>query len=421
MYYFIEIGTLGLIPEKFYMVYRNVRISDLILYSLVIYSFIKINEYKDLFKSKSLLLPKIFLIYLLFEFAISAIRYNFNPIEYFFRLKGVWTSFLIFPFLLLIKRNGFSFLIKLVFPIAIISNILYILSALTGIPFLPDVSIMKQQLPGDIEVFRVFGGTFYGELFFLGFVYFWITKKFKLGQLFLGILFIIPHILSFGRRGWVELIFTILLMIALNSLNKRDFKVLFRQGLLIIMLAVTLSVTFILIIPESDYYIDAVKARIFQGQQDVKYDEGTYGTRVILQNSSLVSLWLQNDIILGIGMHPMWVVRPESKEEMIYYSAFCDVGWPAVLSAYGLLGFLIALAIQVYYTILSFKLLKRTKEISVYTLFLTFLLAKLLFDSVITFSYVFLSTGLWGFFLSMNIYIPILVYSYEKQRREGLI
>ena len=31
LYYFIENGTLGLIPPKYYMLYRNIRISDFIL------------------------------------------------------------------------------------------------------------------------------------------------------------------------------------------------------------------------------------------------------------------------------------------------------------------------------------------------------------------------------------------------------
>jgi hypothetical protein len=403
------------------MVYRNIRLSDLILYGLVAYSLINIREYKDLFKSRSFLLPKIILGYFLFEFAVSAIRYGFNPIEYFFRLKGLWTSLLIFPFMLLIKRGGIEFLIKIVFPIAVISNLLYILSALTGIPFLPDVSVIKQRLPGDIEVFRVFGGTFYGEFFFFGFVYYWITKKFKLWQLLLSFVFIIPHILSFGRRGWLELIFTVLLMVAINFLNKRSFRILFKHAFLLAAIAVSLCIFFILVIPESDFYVDALKARIFQGQQDVKYDEGTYGTRVISQNAALVNLWSDNDLMLGIGMHPMWVVGAESREESLYYSAFCDVGWPSVLAAYGLVGFTLALLLQIVYTYLSLKMLKRTEKISIYTFFLTLLLAKLLFDSVITFSYVFLSTGLWGFFINMNIYIPIFVYIYEKQRKEGLI
>jgi len=421
MYYFIENGTLGLIPEKYYMVYRNVRISDIILYGLIIYSLVKVNEYKDLFKSRSLFLPKLFLAYLLFEFAVSAIRYNFDPIEYFFRLKGVWTSFLIFPYLLLIKRNGFNFLIKIVFPVAIISNILYILSALTGIPFLPDVSIMKQRLPGDIEVFRVFGGTFYGELFFLGFVYFWITKRFRMWQIFLVILFIVPHILAFGRTAWAGFAFTILLMILLNFLRKKQFKILFRQAVILIILGITLFISFMQFIPESDYYIDALKARLFQGQEDVKYSEGTYGTRIILQNNSLVNLWMQNDILLGIGMHPMWVVRPESREETIYYSAFCDVGWPAVLAAYGLIGFLLAAILQVYYMFLSFKLIKRSPDDGIQNFLLMMLLAKLLFDSIVTSSYILLSTGLWGFFMSMNFYIANLVYNYEEQKKKGLI
>lgn len=421
LFYFIENGTLGLIPQKFYMVYRNVRISDLILYGLVIYSLINIKEYKDLFKSKAFLLPKIVLAYLLFEFFISYLRYGFNPVEYFFRLKGVWTSFLIFPFMLLIKRNGLSFFIKVIFPVAVISNLLYILTALTGIPFLPDVSIYKQRLPGDIEVFRVYGGTFFGELFYMGIVYFWITKRFRWWQLFPVLLFIVPHVLAFGRTAWVNFLFTIVLMIGFNSLKKRNFKILFRQGFILIIMSVFLFVGFIKLIPESDYYVDALYERVFQGQEDLKHTEGTYGTRILTQNAALVYLWTQNDLFFGIGMHPMWVVEPQSREEQIYYGGFCDVVWPSVLAAYGLVGFLIFATLQIFYVILCYKVLKRAKNENIYTMMIMMLFSKLLFDMFFTYSFVLFSTGLWGFFQTMNIYIPILVCLYEEQRKKGII
>jgi len=418
LFYFIENGTLGLIPQKLYIVYRNMRISDLILYGLVIYSLLNIREYKDLFKSRAFFIVKLMLVYFLFEFSISAIRYGFNPIEYFFRLKGLWTSFLIFPFMLLLKRNGLTFLIKIILPFAVIANILYIITALTGIPLSPDVSIIRQKLPGDLEVFRVYGSTFYGEMFLFGLIYYWTSKKFKVGQIFLVILFIIPHILAFSRLGWARIAFIILLIFAVNFFKKKEFKVLLKQAVVFVIVTFAILIAFIKIIPESDYYYDAIKARIFQGQEDVKYSEGTYGARVITQNEALLRLWSNSDILIGIGMHPMWVVAPESREEMLYYSAFCDVGWPSVLAAYGLIGFILALTIQIYYSILSFKIIKCSPH-GLHFFLITMLLAKLLFDSLINFSYMFLSVGLWGMFSMLNFYIPILVYNYEKLRNEG--
>ncbi len=421
LYYFIENGTMGLVPVKFYLVYRSVRISDLLLYGMVIYSFFHYKEYKELFKSRSFMVAKIFLLYLLFEFAVSFLRYRFEPFEYFFRLKGIWSSFLVFPYLLLIKRNGFPFLIKIIFPVAIISNLLYIITALTGIPFLPDVSIIKQRLPGDIEVYRVFGGTFFGELFFLGIIYYWITKRFRFWQMGLVVLFIIPHILAFGRLAWVGFIFTILLMILINSMNKRNYQLLLRQAVLLVIMGVSITFAFIKFIPESDFYIDALNARVFQAQDDVKYDEGTYGTRVIMQNNALVYLWLNSDIFLGIGFHPMWVLGPDSREEAIIYGALCDVAWPSVLAAYGGVGFLITVVIQFYYMFLCFKIVRNSPQVSLYTFLMILMLAKLVFDSTIGFSYVFVSTGLWGFFTGLNIYIPVLVYMYEDYKKKGII
>jgi len=418
LYFFIENGTLGLLPEKYYFVYRSVRISDLILYGTVFYSFLYYKEYKILIKSRSFFLVKIFLLFFLFEYFISYIKYGFNPIETFFRLKGLWSSFLVFPFLLLLQRNGLGFLIKLMFPVAIISNILYILSAVTGIPFLAGIAIVKQRLSGDIEVFRVFGGTFFGELFYLGFVYFWITKKFRLWQLSLLVLFIIPHILAFGRTAWVGFAFTILVMIILNSLRKRRIRIMIRQVVLMIILAGGIIFSFIQFIPESDFYIDALKARLLQGQDDVNYSEGTYGTRVLIQNNTLLRLWYENDIMLGIGMHPMWVIKPESHEEEIYYGAFSDVGWPAVLAAYGIIGLGLAVVLQIYLAITSFKIIKKIPDGTIYGFFVTSFFAKLLFDTLITFSYVFVSTNLWGFF-NINYYLAIFIYSYEMMKRDS--
>lgn len=421
LYYFIQNGTMGLVPEKYYMVYRNMRISDFLLYGLIIYSLIHLKEYKTLFKSKPFLIVKIYLLYLLFEFGVSYLRYDFNPIEYFFRLKGIWSSFLVFPFMLLVSRNGFPFLIKIIFPVAIISNILYIITALTGIPFLPDVSIIKQQLPGNIEVFRVYGGTFFGELFFLGIIYFWITKRFKAWQMGLVVIFIIPHILAFGRMAWVSFVFTILMMILVNSLSKRNYQLLLRQAILLIIMGISITFAFIKFIPESDFYIDALNARIFQGSEDVQHDEGTYGTRVVSQNGACIALWMNSNIFLGIGFHPMWVVAPSTREETLIYSAFSDVAWPSVLAAYGLIGFVLSLIIQFYYMFLSFKIIKRSPNVNLYTFIIILLFSKLVFDSTIGFSFVFLSTGLWGFFTGLNIYIPVFIYMYEEYRKKGLI
>ncbi|MCI0448154.1 MAG: hypothetical protein L0Y79_00010 [Chlorobi bacterium] len=420
LYFFIENGTLGLLPEKVYYVYRNMRISDLILYALVLYSWINIREYLDLFKSRAFFIVKLLLLYFLFEFAVSAIRYGFNPIEYFFRLKGLWSSFLIFPFMLLLKRNGLIFLFKMILPFAVIANVLYIITALTGIPFSPDVSIITQKLPGNIEVFRVFGSTFFGEMFFFGFIFYWITDRLKPKQILLIVLFIIPHILAFGRNAWARFAFTIFLMFVINFLRKKEFKILLRQTVVFTVVGIALLIAFIKFIPGSDFYFDALEARIFQGQEDIKYSEGTYGARIITQNDALLRLWSNSDIILGIGMHPMWVVKPETREEMLFYSAFCDVGWPSVLAAYGVIGFALALLFQIYYLRMSVKVIKRSKD-SLYFFLVVMLLAKLLFDSLVNFSYMFLSVGLWGLFSMLYFFIPVLIYEYENLKKQGKI
>jgi hypothetical protein len=417
LYFFIQNGTLGLVPERWYIVYRSLRISDFIMFGLIAYSLMCAREYRDLFKSKSFIITKIFLGYLLFEFFVSAIQYRFNVIEYFFRLKGTWASFLVFPYLLLFKRNGWGFLLRLIFPVAIISNILYILSALTGIAFIPDVSIVTQSLPGGISVFRVYGGTFYGEFFMLGIIYLWITKKFKFWQIFVVMLFAAPQVLAFGRNAWIFYVFVILVFVIINALKKNKFRLLARQAVLLGLILLAFIICFIEFIPDSDYYIDALGARIFQGKEDVQYNEGTYGTRVIFQNNSLVKLWSNNNVLIGIGMHPMWVVQPESFEEQVYYNAFCDVGWPGVLAAYGLIGFGLAIYFQIYYIIVSWKTLKKMRKSNVQAFFVAFAFANMIFATFINYSVSFISIGLWGLGYIMSFLIAVLVFYYEEQKK----
>jgi hypothetical protein len=412
LYYFIENGTLGLIPSSFYTLYKTVKISDLILYGLVIYSLMNIKEYESLYKSKTLIIVKLLLVYLLFEFIISVVQYSQNPLEYFFRLKGVWSSFLIFPFLLLFKRNGLNYLIKLVLPVAIVSNIFYILTALTGVAFLPGVDIVKQTLPGGLKVLRVYGGTFYGEVFFVGFIYKWITDKFRLYQLPLVILFVTPHILAFGRGAWIKFTLIILIMVVWNMLKKKNLKSILKQIAVVCILGVLVIYSFVQFIPGSDYYVEALGSRVTQGEEDYKYKEGTYGTR-LASTGRLFDLWINSNVLLGVGFHPLWVIKPVTTEENLYAWGFSDVRWAAVLATYGALGFLMAVIFQIYYFIMAFKVLKYNKNNDIQQLFVIIMFAMLLFDTVFDFSNSLISFALWGFY-AIAANIAALVYKYEE-------
>lgn len=417
LYFFIERGTIGLLPPSSYIIYRSMRVSDFIQYALIIYSLFCIKEYISIFRSKSFLIVKLILAYIILEFIISAISYQFNVVEYFFRLKGVWSSFLVFPYILLYKRNGLGFLFKLIFPVAVVSSLLYIMTALTGVAFLPDVSIITQKLPGDLEVYRVYGGTFFGEYFLTGFIYIWITKKFRFYQLFFVVLFMIPHILAFGRSAWIGFIFTIFLMIYLNYMKKKSLKTLFRQAAILAVFCGALIFSFLKFIPNSDYYIEALSARILQGQEDVEFDEGTYGERGI-QNNALVKLWLSNNPVIGIGMHPMWVYKPETQQEKLYYSAFSDVAWASVLAAYGIIGFILAISFQIYYLIKSFKILRKSTVINIHTFLLTMLFCQLLFDSFLGYSHLLVSVGLWGLGATLSFGVANFAFCEENLKLE---
>ncbi|MBZ0201818.1 MAG: hypothetical protein K8I03_02245 [Ignavibacteria bacterium] len=414
--FFIENGTMGLLPKQFYFVYRNMRISDFLLYGLTVYSLLKVNEYRELFRSVSLLIPKLVLLYLLIQFTLSSIIYEYNFVETFFRLKGVWMCFMVFPYLLLLKRNALGYLIKLILPVAIVANILYIISAITGVALMPDTGVVEQSLPGGLKVFRVYGGTFYGEVFFLGFIYNWITKKFQLYQLFLVILFIIPHILAFGRSTWAYLSLAIVIMFIWYGLKKRQLRLAFRQIAIITILGGALVYAFMNFVPKSDYLVEAIGARVTQGQDDLKYNEGTYGTRMA-NITALLSLWQKGNILVGIGMHPLWVLGPVTVEESIYTWGFSDLGWISVLAAYGLIGFLLAVAFQIYYFVNAVRLSKISLHNDVLTFFVVMFMIRLFYDSVINYTYVGISIGLWGF-PHLAFLVAALVYKYVYTNEE---
>jgi hypothetical protein len=415
--FFIEQGTLGLFPKQLYFLYRNVRISDFLIYGLIIYSFFNAKEYYSYYSSKLTIIIKVLLIYFLFHFIVSAISFDYNIVEYFFRLKGVWSGFMLFPFLLLMKRGGVNYLIKLIFPVAVVSNILYILSALTGIAFMPGLGIDVQNLPGGIQVFRVFGGTFYGEFFFLGFIFKWITTRFRVIELFPVILFIIPHILAFGRSAWVYFSFCILLMMLWNMLRKKDFKLLVRQIVIISLLGMAVIYTFTRFVPRADFLAIALQARVEQGKDDYLEETGTYGSR-LANIQALIDLWYNSNVFFGIGMHPLWVVKPETVEESIYAWGFSDVKWASILAAYGITGIAIAIFYQIYYFLISFNIARKKKTVDLYSFFAIAMLAQLLFDSIINYSYNLFTLGLWG----MSMYVAFLsasvIYSYVNLQNE---
>jgi hypothetical protein len=293
-------------------------------------------------------------------------------------------------------------------PVAVLSNVLYILSYITGVSLMPDISFEKQNLPGGLQVNRIFGGTFYGELFFLWYIFEWLTNKIRPSQIVLAVLFVMPHILAFGRAGWVYLIFNVIFMFFWNFFKKKEFKTLLKQGFVLSLFLVILIYSFIKFFPQSDYLTDAIEARVEQGQENIQNKTGTYGTR--LANSlALIELWLDGNFFFGIGMHPMIVLKPTTTQEVIYAWGFSDVRWSALLAAYGIVGFLFAVIFQIYYIIKSFLILKKTQTNSVYSYFTIIFLVSLLFD-ILNYSYNLVSVRLWGLPTILSLYTAVMVY-----------
>lgn len=403
-----------MLPRNLIFIYRNVRISDIILYGLTIYSLYCSKEYIELLKSKSFIIIKYLFFFFVFEFIISAIAYKVDVIEYFFRLKQLWTSLLVFSFMLLFKRGGLGYLIKLVLPFAVVSNIFYILSAVTGAALLPDVGIVQQDLPGGLKVWRVFGGTFFGEFFLLGIVFYWNEYKFRLIQLPFVVLFGLPHILAFGRGAWVLFSFAVVFITLWSSFRKHNIRTLVRQAIIIVITLTVFLTVFNQFIPKSEELTDAIEVRIQQGQDDKKYSEGTFGTR--LQNrNALIELWALNPVF-GIGMHPLWVIKPTNTEEDIYAWGFSDVRWASVLAAYGAVGFLLALIFQVYYLYTGFKVLRKIKVMDHHYFFLLYFFIVMIRDTFISYEVLFTTITIFALGSVNSFLMANFVYSFEKAR-----
>ena len=229
---------------------------------------------------------------------------------------------------------------------------------------------------------------------------------------------IIPQILTFGRATWASIIFAVFAMIIFNIWKKKDIKVLFRQILIILVLLSTLVFCFLKFVPNSDFYVQAIGARLMQGRDEVKYDEGSFGERTVFDNEILLRLWSKSNLFFGIGMNPFWINNQESREERIIYIALCDVFWPGILAVYGMVGLAIALFFQFYYIKLSFKLIKNSKYANVLTFILITMFTKMTFDTFITYSYVFTSIGILGLGTVMSFMVAIAVFCNEKQKNE---
>lgn len=416
--FFFENGTLGLIPQQLYFVYRNVRVSDLLIYGLIVYALWNSKEYYIYYNSKILLIFKLLGVFFLFEFIASSVIYDYSFIEYFFRLKYLWSTFLIFPFLLLIKRNGLWYLIKLIIPVSVISNILYIMTALTGYRFLPDINIALQTLPGGLQVYRVFGGTYFGEFIFLGIVYYWTTQKFKLPLLIPAILFSVPHILAFGRAAWLRILSIIILIFIWNIYRKKNFKIFIRQTIIIVVFGAVIIFGFMQFIPESSYISEALGARVQQGKEDYVYEQGTYGSRMVAL-SALLELWQKSNIIFGVGMHPMWVVKPVTVDESYYSWGFSDIRWAGVLAGYGLFGFGLVFFFQIQFIYASAKLMLKNKNSDLFQFFIIVAFSTFAFDTFVNYSYGLLSFAVNGTTTTVVFLASAVVCMYEDFKKKN--
>jgi hypothetical protein len=303
------------------------------------------------------------------------------------------------------------------FPVSILANVLYILTSLTGLNFLPDVIMVPYSLPGGLQIYRVFGGTFWGEVFFLGIIFFMVTRKFKLTYLIPLVIFGLPHVLAFGRSAWTHILFDIFLIFIWNIKQKKNFKVLIRQAAVILIIGFAIIYGFNQFIPESEAISEALELRVEQGSEDYRHEQGTYGLR-LLNIKILLELWEKSNLLFGVGMHPFWVVKPVTTEEAMYSWGFSDIKWTSVLAAYGLVGFSLAIIFQIQYIFLTLKIFIKDRSNDIYLFFSILFLGNLLFDSFINYSYNLTTVTIWGIAPTAAFLIAATIYKYHNLKNE---
>ena len=61
-------------------------------------------------------------------------------------------------------------------------------------------------------------------------------------------------------------------------------------------------------------------------------------------------------------------------------------------------------------------MIKKAREPNMFTFFVFLMFARMLFDTFVNFSYLFLSIGLWGLAVTMSFFASVIVADYENQR-----
>jgi hypothetical protein len=230
------------------------------------------------------------------------------------------------------------------------------------------------------------------------------------------ILFSVPHILAFGRTAWIHLVFIIVLIFVWNIHRKKNFRIFVRQTIIILIFGAAISYVFIQFVPESSYISEALEARVEQGRDDYVLEQGTYGSRLVAM-TALIELWEKSNLIFGVGMHPLWVVKPVTVEETYYSWGFSDIKWAGVLAGYGLFGFALILFYQIQYLFVSARILIKYKVSDMNMFFVILMFSTLAFDSFLNYSYALVTFAVNGITPTIAFLSAITIYMNEEIKK----
>ena len=404
----------GLIDYEFFRLIRGLYIDYAIALCLLMYLFFfKFGILFKYVKSNIVKLIIILNLFLFLELFYSYLEYDINPFIVFIKKLPLFLSALIFLYLYVFEKNLFPLLLKYVYYCSLFLSIVYVLQVLAGL--LGSYNIEMEgygRLVVDIRgitIVRVWANTMGSEIFFIYNLLKILREKVRPILFIHTIIFIMPTILAFGRQAWLIMLLSSVLALfyALKGTTK---------SVLFLKVSVFIGSIILFLFLYSDYtktdYFQAINYRLTMSSEDYEYNEGTFGIRAEVQTPVLLNYWAKNPV-MGFGFYPYWL---EGKD-WVLYSGMTDVSAPALLAAFGVVGFSLFLLISYSFFYISLLIYKKNyfKDFYIIAVSIVYM------SSVVVKNFTLIKLSnfdLNGFNFTVTFYITYLLYNYFKYKKE---
>lgn len=402
----------GLIDYEFFRLIRGLYIDYAI--ALCLLSYIMIFKFTVLFKyikSHIIKLVIILNVYLILELFNSYLEYDINPFIVFIKKLPLFLSVLVFVYLYAFERNLFPLLLKMIYYCSLFLSIVYILQVLAGLLGGYNIEMegygrLRIDIRG-ITVVRVWANTMGSEIFFIYNLIKMLKYKVKPMLFIHSVIFVMPTILAFGRQAWLIVLLSAVVTFFYTVRGSA-------KSILFLKVSVFIGTIFLFLFIYSDYtktdYFQAISYRLTMGTEDYEYGEGTYGIRAEVQTPVLLNYWAKNPV-MGFGFYPYWL---EGKD-WVLYSGMTDVSAPALLAAFGVVGFSLFLILSYCFFYLSILIFKKKFTIDYYIVAISIIYISSVLVKNLTLVKV-SNFDLNGFNFTVTFYITYLLYNYFKYK-----